>query len=156
MFNHEPADYNCIFCKLISGVESEHNKLSDIVFENDLAIAVVAPRWWPNNKGSLLVIPKRHYENIYEIDDSHLAAIGIVSKKLAIAIRQTYQGCKGVSTRQHNEPIGGQDVWHFHAHIFPRYENDNLYFMDPLDGYTSAKDRLPYAVKIREHLLSSI
>ena len=35
--------------------------------------------------------------------------------------------CDGVSTRQHNEPAGNQDVWHYHLHVFPRYAGDNLY-----------------------------
>ena len=35
--------------------------------------------------------------------------------------------CDGVSTRQHNEPAGNQDVWHFHQHVFPRYKGDELY-----------------------------
>jgi histidine triad (HIT) family protein len=35
--------------------------------------------------------------------------------------------CDGVSTRQHNEPAGNQDVWHYHLHVTPRYENDNFY-----------------------------
>lgn len=36
-------------------------------------------------------------------------------------------GCDGVSTRQHNEPAGDQDVWHFHLHVFPRWTGDDLY-----------------------------
>jgi len=35
--------------------------------------------------------------------------------------------CDGVSTRQHNEPAGNQDVWHYHMHVFPRWDNDDLY-----------------------------
>jgi histidine triad (HIT) family protein len=36
-------------------------------------------------------------------------------------------GCEGISTRQHNGPVGNQDVWHYHLHVFPRYSNDGLY-----------------------------
>ena len=36
-------------------------------------------------------------------------------------------GCDGVSTRQHNEPAGYQDVWHYHLHVFPRFAGDELY-----------------------------
>ena len=35
--------------------------------------------------------------------------------------------CGGVSTRQHNEPAGNQEVWHFHLHVFPRHDGDGLY-----------------------------
>lgn len=44
----------------------------------------------------------------------------------AFAMKNTY-GCEGISTRQHNEPAGNQDVWHYHLHVYPRYKNDNLY-----------------------------
>ncbi len=38
-------------------------------------------------------------------------------QRVAVAVKTAY-GCNGVSTRQHNEPAGGQDVWHLH-HVFP-------------------------------------
>ena len=40
---------------------------------------------------------------------------------------KTAFGCPGVSTRQHNEPAGNQDVWHYHVHVFPRWHGDRLY-----------------------------
>jgi histidine triad (HIT) family protein len=52
-------------------------------------------------------------------------------REVAIAIRQTY-GCKGVSTRQHNEPAGNQDAWRYHVHVFPRYADDQLYSSAPI------------------------
>ena len=53
-------------------------------------------------------------------------------------------GCPGISTCQHNEPAGGQDVWHFHVHVFPRYLEDNLY-LQPSGRLTVAKERCSYA-----------
>ena len=44
----------------------------------------------------------------------------------ALAVKHAF-GCSGISTRQHNEPDGNQDVWHYHVHVFPRYPNDGLY-----------------------------
>jgi histidine triad (HIT) family protein len=35
--------------------------------------------------------------------------------------------CDGVSVRQHNEPVGNQDVWHYHLHVTPRYAGDDFY-----------------------------
>ena len=49
-----------------------------------------------------------------------------MAKRLAIAMKTVY-ACDGISTRQHNEPAGSQDVWHYHLHVTPRYENDNYY-----------------------------
>lgn len=153
MFNHEPPDYNCPFCNLIQGIESGHNRKQDIVFENDYAIASVAPKWWNKNPGHVLVMPKHHYENIYDISDDVLAEVYKVVKKISIAIRSTYD-CDGTSNRQHNEPAGNQDVWHFHTHVYPRFEDDNLYQNHDDKKFVSAEERLPYAEKLREFLAS--
>jgi histidine triad (HIT) family protein len=90
------------------------------------AIAFVSPRWWPNNHGNLLVVPVRHYENLYELPAEAGHAVHDLVQEVAIAMRLTY-GREGVSTRQHNERAGGQDVWRYHVHVFPRYADDELY-----------------------------
>ena len=59
--------------------------------------------------------------------------------------------CDGVSSRQHNEPDGGQDVWHYHLHVFPRYKNDNLYAMSRTQ--TTAEERAVYAEKLKSHFI---
>ena len=153
MFNHQPADYVCPFCQLLAGVESELNRKQDIVHQNEYATATIAPKWWANNPGHVLVIPNKHYENIYDTPDDILVEVYKLVKKVSIAVRSTY-GCDGTSTRQHNEPAGGQDVWHLHAHVFPRYDNDMLYQGDDNRKFVSAEERLPYANKIREFLAS--
>lgn len=151
MFNHEPKDYSCPFCRLLRGEESDRNSQQDIVFQNELVTATIAPKWWVNNPGSLLVIPNEHYENIYDIPDDVLAEIYKTVKRVAIAIRKTYD-CDGTSTRQHNEPAGGQDVWHFHAHVFPRYEGDKLYQNHDQNQYFDQNERMPYAEKLKKFL----
>ena len=151
MFNHQPPDYVCPFCQLLAGIESEHNKQQDIVFQNDYATASIAPKWWVNNPGHVLVVPNKHYENIYDIPDDVLAEAYKVVKKVAIAIRSTYD-CGGTSTRQHNEPVGYQDVWHFHVHVYPRHTDDKLYENHDQKGFVGAEQRLPYAKKLRKFL----
>jgi histidine triad (HIT) family protein len=66
---------------------------------------------------------------------------------MAVAIRSTY-GCDGISTRQHNEPAGYQDVWHYHVHVFPRYTDDLLYGTKPYPAYVTAEQRRPYADRL--------
>jgi histidine triad (HIT) family protein len=154
MFNHEPKDYICPFCQLLGGIESEYNKKQDIVFQNEYATASIAPKWWVNNPGHVLVIPNKHYENLYDIPDDELAEVYKVVKKVAIAMRNTYD-CEGTSTRQHNEPAGHQDVWHFHVHVYPRYTDDKLHQNHDQKGFVSAEERLPYAEKLRAFLANS-
>jgi len=54
--------------------------------------------------------------------------------------------------RQHNEPDGGQDVWHFHVHVFPRYKDDKLYQNHDKKRYVDKKDRQQYVNKLKEFL----
>lgn len=50
----------------------------------------------------------------------------MLARRLALVLKQIHE-CPGVSTRQHNEPAGNQEVWHYHLHVFPRYDGDGLY-----------------------------
>jgi histidine triad (HIT) family protein len=59
-------------------------------------------------------------------------------------------GCDGTSTRQHNEPAGNQDVWHYHMHVFPRYAGDRLYLTQRAP--MAAEERASYAGRLRQEL----
>ena len=87
--------------------------------------AMISFQQWPNNAGHVLVVPNEHFENLYVLPDHLGARIHELSRKLALAMKNAYD-CDGVSTRQHNEPAGDQEVWHYHQHVFPRYRGDAL------------------------------
>lgn len=128
MYNHAPADYVCPFCALVADMENEHllSRRDDIVLKSALTTAFIGLRQWPNNPGGVIVIPNEHFENIYDLP-AHLAAkIHEAAQAIAIAMKAAFV-CDGVSTRQHNEPAGNQDVWHYHLHVTPRYTGDNFY-----------------------------
>src|SRR5579884_692372 len=143
MFNHEPPNYDCPFCKLIRGEDDEINTQEDIIYQDKNTLAYVAPKWWINNPGNILVVSKEHIENIYDIPDQLLADVYKTVKKIATAIRKSYPS-EGTSTRQHNEPAGNQDVWHFHVHVFPRYKNDNRYQNHNKTEWVSQEKRMEY------------
>lgn len=69
---------------------------------------------------------------------------------MAIAFKRVY-GCDGVSTRQHNEPAGNQEVWHYHLHVFPRYVDDDLYDLTAQRRLTTPDERQPYADRLRRY-----
>ncbi|GAB3432107.1 HIT family protein [Flindersiella endophytica] len=148
MFNHAPDDYLCPFCARLAGAEDELGTQADIVRQTSLATAFVCPRAWPNNVGHVLVIPNAHHENIYDLPPEYGHAVHDLVRETAIAIRSTYD-CDGTSVRQHNEPAGNQDVWHYHVHVFPRYQDDELYSTPPLPGFLTAVQRRPYAERLR-------
>lgn len=128
MHNHAPRDYCCPFCLLIQGISNPQvlSVQSDMIVHEERVSAFIGSHQWLNNPGNVIVIPNIHYENIYDLPLKFLPDIYRVVKRLALAMKIAYN-CDGVSTRQHNEPAGNQDVWHYHVHVTPRYLDDNFY-----------------------------
>jgi histidine triad (HIT) family protein len=154
VYNHEPQDYHCPFCAIARGEECDTNKRSDIVLETSDVIAYVSPKWWVNNPGNVMIITHAHVENIYDITEELLSKVYVVGKQVAFAMKDTY-GCDGVSFRQHNEPAGNQDVWHFHLHLFPRWDGDELYSNHNNKRWNTPEERLPYVEKLRTYFEKS-
>lgn len=152
MFNHKPKDYICPFCLLAQGGEGKNNSQQDIIYRDTLVLAFISPRWWPKNPGNVLIVPTEHYENIYDLPSNYAYRIQDIAKEVAIAFKNVYH-CDGVSTRQHNEPDGGQDVWHYHLHVFPRYNGDNLYQSIRPEHFEPLDRRMLYATKLRGYLI---
>lgn len=138
MTTHAPSNYACPFCAIVSGVEEAGvlTTQSEIVLRMDNVTAFISSHQWPNNPGHVLVVPNEHFENLYDLPDRYGEPLLRVARYVALAMKEAYR-CHGTSTRQHNEPAGNQDVWHYHLHVFPRFQNDNLYKTDrqraPLD-----------------------
>jgi histidine triad (HIT) family protein len=79
----------------------------------------------PLNEGHTLVIPKKHYAYIYEIPDDAAAYLFRVVKRVVCAVKKGVNA-GGITISQHNEKAAGQDVFHVHFHIIPRYEGQKL------------------------------
>jgi len=139
----------------VEGFESEHaqTKQSDIVYRDNYITAFICAGWWENNKGHVLIIPNKHFENLYDLPSDYSAKIHDFEKQIAIAFKKVYH-CDGVSSRQHNEPAGNQDVWHYHLHVFPRYKDDNLYLMKR--RATTLEERTVYAEKLRDYFTHTV
>lgn len=120
MFGHAPQGYVCPFCVLVAGGDNEapYSVQSDVVLRTGKATAFISSTWWPNNPGHVLVVPDAHVENLYDLKPEVGAEVLDAARRVALAFKAVYR-CGGVSTRQHNEPAGGQEVWHYHVHVFP-------------------------------------
>lgn len=152
MNNHQPPNYECPFCVVSKGGETELNKRGDIVFDDGNIMAFISPKWWPNNPGNVIVIPHKHVENIYDISEDLLAEVNMIGKKVALAMKESYM-CDGISFRQHNELAGDQEIWHFHLHVFPRWKDDELYLNHKKSRYISLEERRPYADKLKPMII---
>ncbi len=107
---------DCIFCKLANGVFPTNS-----IYEDECVKVILDAG--PATKGHALVIPKEHYQNIFDIEDTTLANAMKVAKKVA-ARMQDVLNCDGVNIVQNNKEAAGQTVPHFHIHVIPRYKND--------------------------------
>jgi histidine triad (HIT) family protein len=153
MYRHAPLDYECPFCAVVRGEEQPPWTFrDDVVWCDGAATAWVNRRWWAHNPGNVVVVPNRHVENIYEVDRELAAEVHETARRIALAMKEAY-GCSGVSTRQHNEPAGDQEVWHYHLHVFPRWHGDDLY-RSP-HRLTTREERRPYAERLRAALKSA-
>ncbi|MEW5908433.1 MAG: HIT family protein [Thermodesulfobacteriota bacterium] len=103
---------DCIFCKIVKG-EIPSVK----VYENDRVLAFEDIN--PLCDGHTLIIPKVHAENIFELSAEDLAAIHTASKKLAHAIKKTFE-TTGIAFLQLNGKGVNQAVMHYHMHLLPR------------------------------------
>ena len=120
MYSHEPENYICPLCQIAKGeLTNKGNQEESVVYRYEYLTVFIAGKWWRTNPGHVIIIPNQHFENIYDIPEEIGHKIFDMSKKVAIALKESYK-CEGTSTRQHNEPAGNQDVWHFHQHVFPK------------------------------------
>ncbi len=150
MYKHAPDDYKCPLCAIASS-DNEKGPLyspDDLVYADENVYAMISAYQWPNNPGNVVVIPNSHYENIYDLPVHLAARIHDLARGIALAMKSAWK-CDGVSARQHNEPAGNQDTWHYHMHVTPRFHGDELYKTYVASKYLMLpEDRAKYAKDI--------
>ena len=109
---------DCIFCKIANG---EIPSATLYEYEDFRVILDLGPA----SKGHALILPKAHAANIYEISDDMAAKAMILAKKMATKMTEALK-CDGFNIVQNNGEPAGQTVFHFHMHLIPRYEGDQV------------------------------
>ena len=80
----------------------------------------------PHNKGHVQVISKEHYRNIFDVPEETLCDMMRTVKKLAKAVKDA-TGADGINIGMNNEKAAGQEIFHVHIHVIPRFESDGVY-----------------------------
>ncbi|MCL6642365.1 MAG: HIT domain-containing protein [Candidatus Bipolaricaulota bacterium] len=110
----------CSFCKIIAGELPSHK-----IYENENVLAFAPLQEHIIARGHMLIIPKTHYADIYDIPNAELhrlmGAIKIISQKL----KEQYHA-DGVNILHASGKVAQQSILHFHIHLIPRYHNDGL------------------------------
>lgn len=111
-------EVDCVFCKLLSG-ELEVS----LVHQDDACSAFMDIQ--PVNPGHTLVIPNRH-AHLADLDADDGAQMFRVAQRIAAALRKCELKCEGINFFLADGEAAGQEVFHVHLHVFPRYSGDGV------------------------------
>lgn len=132
---------NGIFMKIVRRELPAH-----IVYEDEETLAFLDRS--PNVPGHTLVIPKRPYRNVFDIDEASWQAVMRTARRIAPAVRDAV-GAKGVHINSNHEPEAGQEVFHLHLHIIPRTRRDFDFCWPKLDLSEEARADIAESIKAR-------
>lgn len=121
---------DCIFCKIIKNEIPSYT-----IYEDDLVKVFLDIN--PSSNGHSLIIPKKHFDNLNDINDETLFHINKVSREIYKLIKDRLN-CDGLTITQNNEY--GQDVKHYHMHLIPKYK-DKKELIDVKEIYETLKKK---------------
>jgi histidine triad (HIT) family protein len=125
------SENKCVGCQLAKKMIE-----TNIIYENELVTCILDIA--PLNEGHILILPKKHFLDLDEMDEITANEIMKTSAMLARLLKVKFQP-DGVSIIQNGGKFN--DLTHYHMHVFPRYENDGFSWIEPTDT-TNAKGRL--------------
>jgi histidine triad (HIT) family protein len=131
---------SCIFCKIV-----QKEAPASVVYEDEQVLVFMDIR--PVSEGHTLIIPKQHCVDIYDTPEELLAHVHKITKHIAVAVREVTKA-DGISIVQQNGKAAGQDIFHLHVHVIPRFEGRKLPHFGELT-VVSRESLEKVAIKIR-------
>ena len=116
--HHLTARAYCIFCQIVQGNAPCHK-----VHEDDLTLTFLDI--FPATAGHLLIVTKEHFSDLLEATPAAIAQVGANSVAVAAAIQQVIAP-DGLGIYQLNKPAAGQTVFHYHMHLIPQFDGQNI------------------------------
>jgi histidine triad (HIT) family protein len=115
----ELVSTSCVFCAIVAG-----DLPASVVDEDALSLAIMDIR--PLNEGHVLVLPKAHYPSLAELPEPVGAHLFNVAQRVAAAVRRSGVRCEAVNLFLSDGEAAGQDVFHCHLHLLPRFVGDSF------------------------------
>ncbi|HUB38213.1 MAG TPA: HIT family protein [Streptosporangiaceae bacterium] len=109
---------DCTFCDIVAGRLPSFRVLED---EHTLAFLDIRPV----SRGHTLVVPREHARDIWAISDTAHGRVARLVRRVC-ALMKTSLGVDGVNVRHATGEAAGQEVFHFHTHVIPRWHGDDL------------------------------
>lgn len=107
---------DCIFCKIANGEIPAASLYEDEDFNVILDLG-------PATRGHALILPKKHYADLFELPKEEAKKAVALAKKLLPAMKKGLK-CDGIQLVQNNGEAAGQTVFHYHLHMIPAYKKD--------------------------------
>jgi histidine triad (HIT) family protein len=121
---------SCPFCAIALGALTPEV----VAYRDQNTVVFPCLHQQPRNRGHMLVIPATHVAQIYDIEGVLAGALMTTVARVARSLKIAFSA-EGVSIRQNNEARGGQDVFHVHFHVIPRFADD---------GFNTGEARYPF------------
>jgi histidine triad (HIT) family protein len=140
------ANSNCLFCQIAAGTAP-----ASVVYRDTLTMAFVDVRQF--NAGHTLVIPRRHFNDVRELDDETGAALMATLARVTRAVGDAFPN-EGISLWHSIGEAAFQEVPHLHVHVHPRLKEDGVLRVYPESPpIADEQTREEYAARLRRHLL---
>ncbi|MDZ7295546.1 MAG: HIT family protein [candidate division KSB1 bacterium] len=115
----QQGEPGCVFCEIVAG-----RRPASVVHQNERCWAFMDIR--PVNPGHVLVIPVHHAAGLSELDPEDGAELFRMAQKVAQALRSSGVRCEGVNLHLADGRAAGQEVFHVHLHVVPRFRGDGF------------------------------
>ncbi len=143
------AGHSCVFCHIVQGVLNPEV----LAFRDDHAAVFPSLHQQRRNRGHMLVVPVPHVAHIYDIRGEIAGPLMTTLGRTAAAVKAAFSA-DGVTIRQNNEKDGGQDVFHVHFHVIPRFVGDEFDLGDDRFPFGAAEvpleERVEQASKVAQ------
>ena len=141
---------SCVFCRIAAG----DGPGGEICYQDEHVCAFPAKGQRPTNRGHMLVITRDHYRNLYELPSMLYGPVLSAVRRVSQAVQQAFDA-SGTTVRQNNGPPG-QDVFHVHFHVIPRFDGDTDPGGIPAAPYEEidVATRITQAARVRRHVTS--
>ncbi|MGZ4398398.1 MAG: HIT family protein [Gaiellaceae bacterium] len=110
---------DCIFCRIVAA-QAERS----LVYEDGETVAFMDIA--PITPGHTLIVPKTHASMLADLDEADGARLFVVGQRVAAALYHSQLRCEGINFHLADGEVAGQDVFHVHLHVIPRFAGDPL------------------------------
>ena len=115
---------SCVFCEIVAGRAE-----ATIVYRDAVCAAFMDIQ--PVNPGHVLIVPVRHAADLQEIPSDEWEAVAALGRRVAAVLQSWDTACEGVNLLLADGAAAGQEVFHTHLHVIPRFAGDGFGFHFP-------------------------